>query len=233
MKRIALLVVMGLALSSVGWAGACAPAPLSTYDAGNTGPGTPGTFSCNIGPLLFSDFSYVSISDGGGYAPSDAGVLVNPLTPGGGESGLAFVGAFLASTNQTADGVIGYTVTCQGCNLTDWLLSMVAGATGSGSASVAEVTTTGQNLFTFVGGGTTIFTDSGPYTPSSSASTTFKDVGASGGTLAGSGGHVSQVENLWSTSAVPEPASLALLGTALFGAGILLRRKLHGDESRN
>jgi len=212
LKRAPLLVVLLLIFSSVGWAGACSSATLATYDTAG--------FSCTIGSLLFSNFSYVSSESGGGIAPTDAGVMVMPLVIGG-ESGLQFSGAYLASSNQTADGVINYTVTCQGCKLQDWLLSMVAGATGTGSASVVEVAGGGQSLFTFTGGGTNIFSDGGPFIPASSATVTTKDIGVSGGTAGAA--HLSVVDNLWST---PEPASLALLGTALFLGGLLLHRRL-------
>jgi len=216
MTRVLLLTALMLAISSVGWAGACGTANLATYDA----PG----YSCSIGSLLFSNFSYVSSDSGGGFAPPDAGVTVLPLILGG-ESGFQFSGAYLAGPSQTADGVIGYKVTCQGCTLIDWQLSMVAGAVGTGSASVVEVAKDGQSLFTFTGGGINILNDGGAFTPSASATVVAKDIGASGGTFGA--GHVSAVDNLWSTTTTPEPASLALLGTALFGAGLLLRARLH------
>ena len=216
MKRVSLLIVaVVLAIPSAVWASACGNATLAAYDA----PG----FSCTIGPLLFSSFSYSSSASGGGFAPPDSGINVLPVTLAG-ESGLQFSGGFLASSNQTADGVIGYSVTCQGCNLTDWLLSMVAGATGTGSASAVEVASNGQSLLTFVGGGTNILSDSGAFTGGSTAVVT-KDIGVSGGTSGAA--HLSVVDNLWSTSAVPEPGTLALFGSAIIGIGAILRRKIN------
>jgi PEP-CTERM motif-containing protein len=214
-KRFSLIVALVLAIPSAGWAGACANATEATYDTAG--------FSCSLGPLLFSNFSYASSASGGGIAPPDSGINVLPVTLGG-ESGFQFSGAFLAGPNQTSDGVIGYTVTCVGCSLTDWQLKIVAGATGTGSASVVEVASNGQSLFTFTGGGINILSDGGPFIPSSTATVVTKDIGASGGT--DGAGHVSVVDNLWSTSAVPEPGTLALLGTGLVGVTTLLRRKI-------
>jgi hypothetical protein len=214
-KKVSLMVALLLAIPSAGWAGACGNATLAAYDA----PG----FSCTIGPLLFSSFSYSSSASGGAIAPPDSGINVLPVTLGG-ESGFQFSGAFLASSNQTADGVIGYSVTCQGCNLTDWLLSMVAGATGTGSASVVEVATNGQSLFTFVGGGTNILSDSGTFTAGPTTGVT-KDIGVSGGTAGAA--HLSVVDNLWSTSAVPEPGTLAMFGSGIIGIAVILRRKIN------
>ena len=214
-KKVSLIIALALVIPCAGWASACGTATLAAYDA----PG----FSCSIGPLLFSNFSYSSSASGGGFAPPDSGINVQPVTLAG-ESGLQFSGGFLASSNQTADGVIGYGVTCQGCSLTDWLLMMVAGATGTGSASVVEVASNGQSLFTFVGGGTTILSDSGAFTGGSTAVVT-KDVGVSGGTAGAA--HLSVVDNLWSTSAVPEPGTLAAFGAGVLGLAITIRRKLN------
>jgi len=219
MKRILLLVVFVVASSSVGWAGACGSASLAVYDTAG--------FTCSIGPLLFSDFSYSTSSDGGASPPSAAGVTVTPAAFGS-ELGLQFEGSFAASTQpgpvtQTADGFITYTVACQGCNLTDWLLQMVGGAFGTGTASVAETNSaSGQSLFVFASGTNTLLMQSSTLSGVFSATVAMKDIGASSG-LNGSAS-VSSVWNYWSYNNAPEPASVALLGSALLGAGFLLRR---------
>jgi hypothetical protein len=73
-KKVSLIVALVLAIPSAGWAGACANATLATYDTAG--------FSCSLGSLLFSNFSYAGSASGGGVAPTDSGINVLPVTLG-------------------------------------------------------------------------------------------------------------------------------------------------------
>ncbi|HMD98908.1 MAG TPA: hypothetical protein VKM93_16440 [Terriglobia bacterium] len=150
-------------------------------------------FNCTVGDLLFSNFTYSSSQSAGGYAPPASGVVVTPITQAG-KSGFQFSGAFLASPYQKVGGVIAYTVTSQGPNLGSWLLSIVAGAGGTGSASAVEVQPSGGSLSTYVGGGTKVFSNTGALSTSGATVTvTLAVSGGKGGVAA-----LLAIDTLWS-----------------------------------
>lgn len=135
-----------------------------------------------------------------------------------------FTAPWVASAGQGVDSTITYTITAKGTSITDLLLSMAGfGFTDGGDVSVAE--TSAAPLVSLL-----VFSNSTGTTPS--ASTSFAGVGSLTVTkdiaVAGNGGtaHLSVVNNEFSTSSVPEPASMLLLGSGLLGlAGFVRRRR--------
>jgi hypothetical protein len=208
MKTTLLLIPLVLGLGSSAWASTCMSGTLAAYEASS--------FSCSIGDLTFSDFTYTLIASGGAVAPDATGVAVTPITTG--EIGLLFNAAWLANAGQTIDAPISYDVSSPTADITDLTLEMVGTTTLTGSASVAETASNGRNL----GVTPAAFTQTVTFAPVDSLSLN-KDIAVSGGTTGT--GHISYVYNLFSeTSPVPEP-SLLILCTGLLGLVLIARRK--------
>lgn len=217
MKKTLLLITFVLGLSYSAFAGACVTATLAVYDA--TG------FSCTIGDLTFSDFSY---SSSGAILIPDTSVTVTPETTAG-ETGFRFNAPWFApSDGSTLDSFINYTAACDtACSIDDWVLA-IAGVSAPGDAIVNVAETANEltsSLSVGSSGGVNKLTDSGTFAPVGSL-TVGKDILIYGGT--GSTGLVAQVSsvtNLFSTtSTVPEP-SLAIVCLGLLGLVPVARRK--------
>jgi len=174
-------------------------------------------------PDTFSNFSFSSSA----IPPSTpvltaAGITVDKFGPTGNESGLQFSGAMIAPAGAIVDYSIGYTVTAPaGLKISDALVvGTFSTFGGTGTASVGE---------------TLLFPDktslqleaSKPGSPSQeiffpgvSSIIVTKDIILTGGS---NGASVSIIGQGFSSTTIPEPASMALLGIGISGLFALRR----------
>jgi hypothetical protein len=211
---------------------------LSTYLAAG--------FSCQVGDKIFSNFTYTSSSQGGALAISASSVEVetlgslmgtDPAEVSNPNIGLQFSAGWTALAGQESDSAIGFTVTVvNGSNMLieDTGLAQTSGVIGSSSlASVAEKACTATPPATCTPGMTAVMTfDDGTmdsqvvndatFSPSGSI-TVSKDINV---TDSGSSGHaeISLVSDTFSQTAVPEPATMLLVGGVLCGIAVIRRR---------
>lgn len=197
-----LLAASSLVVTSSAWAAACVTAPVTVYETSN--------FSCNVGPVTFSS---ISVLIGGGGSGTVTLSNFSPFTSGI-ENGLSL--SYTANTGTTAGSAadVRWTYNVAGTpDLVDAFISFTGTTTGTGTQTLSEMLSNGVTLSLTAPGST-----SATFAPVASLSVVKEQDNLSG--TAGSA-EASTFVNAFSTTTapVPEPTSLALLGTACLGLG--------------
>jgi PEP-CTERM motif len=191
-------------------AAACATASVSVYEAAG--------FSCNVGPVTFSDVSVGSTTSGSGVVVlSD----FNPFTAvvdGVTEFGLHL--SFASDTGTTPGSLADVALTFDvsgASSLTDAFAVFAGTTTGTGTDDLSEVLSNGVSLTLNAPGATSaMFSAIGSLSVVKDQSDFAGSAGSADSSILG---------NAFSVTAVPEPSTWAMMLAGFVGLGFLGYRK--------
>jgi len=169
----------------------------------------------DVGNLQFSNFTYTPTP--AGSPPAASAVTVSSFTSVPGETGITFNGGFFAAAGTIVDYAITYKVTALTGSISDAYLGITGGNFGgTGLVDVGEalLNTKGVQVGTmdaFIPGAGVSTTT---LTPPVTSLLVSKDILLVGGSA---GATVSIINQGFSSSSVPEPTSMALLGIGMTG----------------
>jgi hypothetical protein len=231
LKKFSLSIFFGLAATAMT---AFATPVCSNNVADNGATYFGGGYSCEVGNLLFSNFSYTAA----GTNPISANQITVDIVNGS-TIGLSFHAPWSAGSNATSDGTIDFEVSVVGGGslIEDFGLAQTSGVGPTGTASVIErgcgpaytadcESATGGpiHVITFETGTADQAEADTSFTPSYSSVLVEKDIAVTGNCdFAG----ISVVEDTFSQlSQCPEPMSLGFIGGGLALLGVVrLRRR--------
>jgi hypothetical protein len=190
--------------ASSAWAAACATASVATYEASG--------FSCNVGPVTFSDIVVVGSTTGSGVVTLTDFSPFTTLVGGVTEYGLHLLYAANTGTTPGSEADVAWTYDVTGVpNLIDAFEVYAGTTTGTGTTDLSEVLSNGAVLSLTAPGAT---------------STTFSPVGflsaiKDQSDFAGTAGSAdtSVLGNAFSVGTVPEPSTWVMMFLGFAGLG--------------
>ena len=191
-------------------AAACVTAPVSVFEA----PG----FSCNVGPVTFSDITAVPTISGSGTVTLSDFSPFTTVVDGVTESGLdLFFSADTGATpGSTAD--VGLTFNVSGVpNLVDAFATFAGTTTGTGHDDLSEVLSNGASLSLHAAGSTSaIFSAIGSLSVVKDQSDFAGSAGSGDSSILGNG---------FSVKGVPEPSTWAIMALGFVALGYAALRR--------
>ena len=191
-------------------AAACATASVSVYEAAD--------FSCNVGPVTFSDISVLSTTNGSGVVVLTDFSPFTAVVDGVTEFGLHL--SFASDTGTTPGSLadVAWTFDVSGTpSLTDAFAVFAGTTTGTGTDDLSEVLSNGVSLTLNAPGATSaVFSAIGSLSVVKDQSDFAGSSGSADSSILG---------NAFSVTAAPEPSTWAMMLTGFVGLGFLGYRK--------
>jgi hypothetical protein len=200
-------------------AAACATASVGVFEA----PG----FSCNVGPVTFSDISVGSTVSGSGVVTLSDFSPFTTVVDGVTEFGLNLSFASDTGTSAGSQADVALTFNVSGApSLTDAFASFAGTTTGTGTDNLSDVLSNGVSLTLNAPGATSaMFSAIGSLSVLKDQSDFAGSAGSADSSILGNAFSVTAMPGVSSVTAVPEPSTWAMMLAGFVGLGFLGYRK--------